>query len=129
LRLFMGPRREVATLPALIRGAAQQRRCNVAAVRNPDRESPDIFKDPIKIIDNKDDFPDGTYQLVLGTQVFVLKKLLDPLRIQHAIAGLTHNGWAYIIVEATSAGIVARYWRRASAHCLPRSLMDGRDVS
>lgn len=70
----MSPEREVVTMPALIRGQAQQRHCTVSAVRNPDRESADLFKGPIKVLDEKDDFPDGTYQLVLGAQVFSLVK-------------------------------------------------------
>lgn len=66
---------ELVTLPALIRGPRQQRLCMVSAARNPDHESSELFKGPIKILDTTDDLEDGSYDLILGTQVFQLEKI------------------------------------------------------
>lgn len=71
----MNPTSELVTLPALIRGPSQQRICMVSAARNPDHESNELFKGPIKILGNTDDLKDGKYDLILGTQVFPLEKI------------------------------------------------------
>ena len=34
-----------------------------------------LFRPPIKILDDKDDFDDGDYELVLGAQIFRLRKI------------------------------------------------------
>jgi hypothetical protein len=63
--------------PALIRGHGRQRICIVTAYKNripPGSGWSQLFRAPIKILDYKDDFEDGIYQLVLGAQVFAVIK-------------------------------------------------------
>jgi hypothetical protein len=60
---------------AFIRAQGYERFCTVSAVKTNDPTSPKLtpYRCPIKVQD-KDDFPDGDYELVLGAQTFVLKK-------------------------------------------------------
>jgi len=65
---------QVFTFPALVRSRERERFCTVSAARNLEPNSGQFFRSPIKILDPADDFPDGTYELVLGAQTFVLTK-------------------------------------------------------
>ena len=71
----MSPDRQIVLRPAFIRGQGCGRFCTVSAVKandpTPSNQTP--YRCPIKVQD-KDDFPDGNYDLVLGAQTFVLKK-------------------------------------------------------
>lgn len=63
--------------PALIRGHGHQRICIVVTSKNgstPGSGWDHLFRTPTKILDGKDDFEDGFYELVLGAQVFALTK-------------------------------------------------------
>jgi hypothetical protein len=63
--------------PALIRGYGHARLCIVITSKHcvaGEHGWDQLFRPPIKVLDNKDDFEDGNYELVLGAQVFELKK-------------------------------------------------------
>ena len=63
--------------PALIRGHGHERICIVITSKDGVAAEParsQLFRPPIKIADSKDDFEDGNYELVLGAQVFALRK-------------------------------------------------------
>lgn len=69
--------REALRRPALIRGHGHQRICIVITFKNGATAGSgwdQVFKAPIKVLDGKDDFEDGAYELVLGAQVFTLTK-------------------------------------------------------
>ena len=71
----MSPDRQIVLRPAFIRGQGCGRFCTVSAVKANDPTPSNLtpYRCPIKVQD-KDDFPDGNYDLVLGAQTFVLKK-------------------------------------------------------
>jgi hypothetical protein len=58
---------------AFIRGRGCGRFCTVRAVKAQNPTPPNLYRCPITV-QEKDDFPDGNYELVLGAQTFVLKK-------------------------------------------------------
>jgi len=63
--------------PALIRGHGHERICIVITFKNcatSGSAGDRLFRPPIKILDGKDDFEDGAYELVLGAQIFALTK-------------------------------------------------------
>ena len=62
-------------VPALIRGHGEHRICIVLAIKNvAPLDSNQLFKAPIRVLDAKDDFKDGSYELVVGAQAFSLVK-------------------------------------------------------
>jgi len=58
---------------AFIRGQGCGRFCNVRAIKAPNAGPFSLYRCPITV-QEKDDFPDGNYELVVGAQTFVLKK-------------------------------------------------------
>ena len=72
----MSLRDSVFTLPAMIRGHGRERFCTVTATMNTGSPKPsDFFMGPIKVLDATDDFADGNYELILGSQKFLLTKV------------------------------------------------------
>jgi hypothetical protein len=71
----MSPDTKIVLRPAFIRGQGYGRFCTVSTVKANDPTLPNLtpYRCPIKVQD-KDDFPDSNYELVLGAQTFVLKK-------------------------------------------------------
>ena len=62
----------------MIRSQGRERICMVVTFKNCDasesrREG--VFRPPIRILDGKDGFEDGEYELVLGEQIFPLTKI------------------------------------------------------
>ena len=56
-----------------VRGRGCGRFCTVRAIKARDSNPLSLYRCPITV-QEKDDFPDGNYELVLGAQAFVLKK-------------------------------------------------------
>jgi len=65
--------RDMVLRLAFIRGRGCGRFCTVRAIKAKDPIPPNLYRCPITV-QEKDDFPDGNYDLVLGAQTFVLKK-------------------------------------------------------
>ena len=62
-------------VPALIRGHGEHRICMVLAIKNPvPFDSLQLFAGPIRVLDGDDSFQDGSYELVVGAQRFMLVK-------------------------------------------------------
>ena len=72
---FMSSVEVLRLVPALIRGHGEHRICIVLAIKNSaPLDSNQLFKAPIRVLDAKDDFEDGSYELVAGAQTFSLVK-------------------------------------------------------
>jgi hypothetical protein len=65
--------RDMVLRLAFIRGRGCGRFCTVRAIKARDSNPLSLYRCPITV-QEKDDFPDGNYELVLGAQAFVLKK-------------------------------------------------------